>query len=472
MSKSAVRVRFAPSPTGYMHVGGVRTALFNWLFARAQNGSFLLRFEDTDQERLVADAANNIMESLQWLGIDWDEGPQVDGDYGPYWQSQRLHIYRRYAEQLLASGRMYRDWTPPEQLQAMRKEAQQAKRPFKVDRSQLITEGDPQKPHVFRFAIDPDFDPTWDDIVYGAQNHRAATLDDYVCIKSDGWPTYNFANVIDDHEMHISHVLRGDEFLSSTPKFLQLYAALGWKPPRFAHVPPVLGPDKAKLSKRHGALSVLEYRDQGYPPEALINFLATLGWNDGSTQELFTLHELIDRFQLERIQNSPAIFDMQRLEWMSGHHIRQMPTDKLLQQAARFWPPKAAHFDDTYKQHVLALVQERIKYWAELPDLSWFFFRDPDTYPKQLDYDFARQWLPTVIDKLNASDFSEDDLEQRLRALAADYDLKTGQLFQLIRISATGQTAAPGLFETLHVLGKEATLRRLHHVSDTAKNMA
>lgn len=458
------RVRFAPSPTGYVHVGGLRTALFNWLFARAQGGTFVLRFEDTDQQRLIEDAAEYIMDSLDWLGMAWDEGPRAGGDYGPYWQSSRLEGYREHAAALLEQGRIYRDWTPPEDLDAMRKAAQKEKRPFKVDRTHLKTDGSPDEPHVLRFAIDETYDPAWDDMVYGHQSQTANQLDDFVCIKSDGWPTYNFANVIDDHLMRISHVLRGDEFLSSTPKFLQVYAAFGWEAPRFVHVPPVYGPDKAKLSKRHGALGALEYRDYGYLPEALINFLATLGWNDGTTQEIYTPQELRERFSLARIQKSPAVFDSQRLDWINGHHIRRMDLEQLLEKAESFWPEEARSSSRGYKQQVLGLVYERLKYLGELPELTRFFFADPDRYPDQLDTERVAAWLPGVIETLEASDFSEDDLEARLRQLVTNWGIKTGDLFQTIRMATTGQTAAPGLFETMHVLGKETTIRRLRSV--------
>ena len=468
MNNDQIRVRFAPSPTGYMHVGGLRTALFNWLFAKHTAGVFVLRFEDTDQQRLVEGAAEYIMESLNWLGIEWDEGPQTDGGYGPYVQSERLDIYQKYADKLLSEGKLYRDWTPPEELAQMRKAAQKAKQPFKVDRDKLKTDGDLDQPHVLRLAIDQDFDPSWEDVVYGYQQHSATTLDDYVCIKSDGWPTYNFANVIDDHEMEITHVLRGDEFLSSTPKFLQLYSALGWEPPQFVHVPPVLGPDKAKLSKRHGALGALEYRDLGYPAEGLINFLATLGWNDGTTQELFSMSELIDKFELKRVHKSPAIFDQQRLDWMSGHYLRRTSLDDLAKQAEPFWPQSAQEYSPKYKKDVLSLVHERLKYLSELPDVSWFFFTEPEEYPAKLDMDMAKKFIPEIIDTLEDSDFSLEDLEKRLRGLSDKLDVKTGQMFRIIRIGVTGQTAAPGLFETLHTIGKKGSLRRLQKVLDIA----
>jgi glutamyl-tRNA synthetase len=472
MSEQVPRVRFAPSPTGYMHVGGLRTALFNWLFARNQGGTFILRFEDTDQARVIEDAAASIMDSLQWLGLDWDEGPRAGGAHGPYWQSQRLQFYQEHAETLLEQGRIYRDWTLPQDLEAMRKAAQKEKRPFKVDRSQLKTDGSPDEPHVLRFAIDESHDPAWDDVVYGRQSRAGSELDDFVCLKSDGWPTYNFANVVDDHLMDISHVLRGDEFLSSTPKFLQLYAAFGWQTPSFVHVPPVHGPDKTKLSKRHGALGALEYRNWGYLPGALINFLATLGWNDGTTQEIFTPTELIDRFSLARIQKSPAVFDEGRLDWINGHHLRALTLDELARRAKGFWPQFAQEATTNYKRQVLTLVHQRLKYLGELPDLTWFFFTDPAEYPEQLDMDNARQWLPRVLEAIESSDFSEADLEERLRGLVAELDVKTGELFKVIRISITGQTAAPGLFETMHVLGAETTRRRLNTVLSRAREVA
>lgn len=449
---SKVRVRFAPSPTGLLHLGSLRTALFTWLYARQQKGRFILRFEDTDRDRLVPKAIPYTQEALRWLGLDWDEGPLV--------QSQRLKLYRDHAEKLVEQGRAYRDWTPEKDLEAMRKIAQAAGVAFKVDREQLKTGGQLDQPHVIRFAIDPKFNPVWHDMVRGKLSQKGSELDDFVAIKSDGYPTYNFANVVDDHQMEISHVIRGEEFIASTPKFLQLYKALGWTPPQFAHLPPVLGSDKSKLSKRHGAEAALVYRDKGYLPEAITNFLALLGWNDGTEKEIFSPAELITAFSLDRVQRSPAVFDPERLNWFNGIYIRQLSVDQLLERAKGFWPPAAKRFDGQYKKRVLALVQERLKYLAELADLTDFFFTDP-TIDRKLLPKVSKDHLHQARKVLAASTFSEADLEQRLRKLVEDLDTKPGKLFQSIRVAITGETAAPGLFETLAVIGKKRSQERL-----------
>lgn len=452
-----MRTRFAPSPTGLQHLGGIRTALFNWLWAQKNKGQFSLRFEDTDQSRQVREAEGHITETLQWLSIVPDEGPE-NGPHKPYKQSQRLDIYKKYADQLLAAGRMYRDWTPTEELEAMRKQAQTKKRPFRVRANMLNTDGDEKQPHVLRFKIDTGGKTSWPDVIRGKQGVVSDEIDDFIAIKSDGFPTYNFANVIDDHEMEITHVLRGDEFLASTPKHLQVYAALDWEPPQFAHLPPVLGKDKAKLSKRHGAEDALVYRDRGYLPEAIINFLASLGWNDGTEQEIFSRDELIEQFDLSHIQKSPAVFDPKRLEWMNGMHIRRLNLDDLYSRSQDFWPKEADRYDDNYKKQVLSLVQERLKYLAELGELTAFFFTAPQ--PPQLK-DSERSMVAAALDTLKDSDFTESDLEQRLRVLADGLNVSTGELFGALRLVSTGQKVAPGLFETMSVLGKDETLSRL-----------
>ncbi|HSH31217.1 MAG TPA: glutamate--tRNA ligase [Candidatus Saccharimonadales bacterium] len=469
--KTPVRVRFAPSPTGLLNLGGVRSALFNWLFARKHNGVFILRFEDTDRQRYVPEAAQQIQDSLRWLGLEWDEGVDVGGNFGPYTQSERLDKYRRYADELLKKGALYRCWCSPERLSDLRHQAQLTKTAFKYDRYCLDHPSDPATPHVLRFQI-PD-DPgeiKWDDAVKGPVSFKTADIDDFVALKSDGFPTYHLANVIDDHAMGISHVLRADEWLSSTPKHVLLYQAFGWDPPVFAHLPAVLGQDKTKkLSKRHGAKPVLEYRDEGYLPDAVINFLAGLGWNagDGSTKEIYTRPELIEAFSLERVQTSPAVFDPERLSWLNGVYIRSLSIDALLKQAETFWPEDAKNYDKQYKQSVLTLVQERLKFLAELPELTDFFFSDPTQQPfdqlKQLDPSDTKAYLKASLELVGETSFTHQELEAALRGLADKLKTKPGQLFGVIRVAITGKTAAPGLFETMLVLRRETVLRRLKH---------
>ncbi len=473
MSKPT-RVRFAPSPTGYLHVGSIRSGLFNWLWARHTGGVSILRIEDTDRARLVEGAVDQINDSLESLGITPDEGPRQGGNYGPYLQSERLDIYREHADKLLETGALYRCWCTSERLDALRTAAQKAGQAFKYDRHCLtpanqLTEAEP---HVLRFKIPETPDViSWDDAVRGHMEFKITELDDFVAIKSDGYPTYHFANVVDDQLMEISHVLRADEWLPSTPKHLLLFSAFGWDCPIYAHLPPVQGPDgKKKLSKRDGAQSVGEYIAAGYLPEALMSFLASLGWNDGTTQEIYSPTELIHKFTLDRIQKSPAMFDLERLTWINGKLIREMSPETLLERSTGFWPADAAKFSPQYRIQALELVQERLKYLAELPELTDFFFTKP-TYADGIlatEAHSGRYASPTFIELLTKtkttlqnSDFTIEQLETWLRQLAVDLDVKPGTLFSAIRIATTGKKAAPGLFETLHVLGREICLARL-----------
>lgn len=464
----AVRVRFAPSPTGSLHLGSIRSALFNWLWAQKNQGSFILRIEDTDRERLVPEAAAQISASLKWLGLEWGEGMGKGGESGPYIQSERLVLYRQHAEQLVARGQLYPCWCSPERLGELRQAAQKAQHPFKYDRHCLTHPGDPNQPHVLRFKVPGQQTITWMDAVKGKLEFASSDLDDWVAIKSDGYPTYNYANVIDDHLMRISQVIRGEEFVSSTPKHLLLYQAYGWTPPQFAHVPPVLGPDKVKLSKRHGAKAVLEYRDLGFLPEAVINYLALLGWNegDGTTQELYSVAELVEKFSLERIQKSPAVFDAARLEWMNGHYLRQLPPAELAKRAEAFWPAEAQGALAAYRHQVLALLQERLKYFAELPELSQFFFTAPPaTEVKRLltEPDSAKYLRFALQTVQELPQFDLAHLEGALAASVIKRELGVSRqpVFATLRIALSGRTEAPGLPQTMAVLGQERVVERL-----------
>lgn len=449
-----VRVRFAPSPTGFLNLGGVRSALFNWLFARHHQGHFFLRLEDTDRTRYVPESAKQIAESLDWLGIIPDEKPLV--------QSERLEIYSKKATELQDKGWLYPCWCSSERLEKLRSEAQAKKIAFKYDRHCLNQPGDKSTPHVLRFKVPAaPKEISWDDAVKGMVAVPIETIDDFVALKSDGFPTYHFANVVDDHLTETSHVLRADEWLSSTPKHLLLYQAFTWEPPVFAHLPAVLGADGSKkLSKRHGAKSVLEYRDEGFLPEAVINFVAMLGWNEGegSTKEIYTGEELVKAFSLNRVQKSPAVFDAERLTWMNGLYIRGMDIDELAKRAEMFWPKSAAKYDEAYKKEVLKLEQERLKFLAELPELTDFFFEDP-----QIAKEAFSKWpkAAELLDEATNCVKTWEDLESRFRASSEKLGVKPGDLFMVTRIAITGSTVSPGLFETMKVLGKETTLRRL-----------
>lgn len=468
----AVRTRFAPSPTGYLHVGGIRTALFAWLLARQNGGQFILRLEDTDKSREVAGSDQHIIDSLQALGLQYDEGPDIGGPFAPYRQSERLPSYQKWAQQLIDTGRAYADPFTPEEVQAFRAQAQQAKRPF------LYRQHRPDNPPAWdgsrplRFKSDPQ-PYRWHDAVMGDLSTGPEVIDDFILIKSDGYPTYNFAHIVDDAEMKVTHIIRGQEFLASVPNYLNLYDALGIDREKltFATMPHILGPDgKKKLSKRDGARDVLDYIRDGYLPEALLNFIATLGWNDGTEQEIFSVDELVKKFSLQRVQRSGARFDEQRLLWMNGAHIRGLSLDDLFVRCQDYWTDEAASYDDTYKKQVLALVQDRLKYLAELPELTLFFFKDlpvnselidGNKQLKKLDKTELKQLLEQGRQSLVQSDFSAADLTTRLNDLLTQTGQKPGVLFSLIRIATTQAPASPALAETLMVLGKERSLKRI-----------
>lgn len=457
------RTRYAPSPTGLQHPGGIRTALFAWLWARHSGGKFLLRIEDTDKAREAEGALEYLYESLKWLGLDWDEEPLK--------QSERLAIYKKYALQLIESGHAYADPYTAEEIEAFRERAKADKKPFlyRDHRPDNPPEWDGSQP--LRFRVPELKAYTWQDAVRDKLSAGPEALDDFILIKSDGYPTYNFAHIVDDHEMEITHVLRGEEFIASTPKFLSVHEAFGWQPPVFGTMPLVLGREGGKkLSKRDGSVAILDYRGQGYLPDALNNFLATLGWNDGTEQEIFTTAELIEKFSLERIQHSPARFDIERLMSINAQHIRRKSLEDLLQEAVRFWPPEASSSSDDYKKQVLGLVQERLRHLSELPELTSFFFTDLPVDPSlidsskqlsQLPKSQLKQLLEASSTELELSDFSAEDLQDKLNQLRETTGQKPAVLFSLIRIATTQSPASPALADSLAVLGKETVLRRI-----------
>ncbi len=467
---STVRTRFAPSPTGYLHVGNLRTGFFAWLVARHAGGQFVLRLEDTDKEREVAGADEHLIASLKALGVDWNEGFDIGGPFAPYRQSDRLDHYKKWAQKLIDAGRAYADPYTPAEVQAFREQAQAAKRPF------LFRNHRPESPAPWdgttplRFKSEPKPYRLHDEVM-GDLSAGPEVIDDFILIKSDGYPTYNFAHIVDDAEMEITHVIRGQEFIASVPNYLNLYEALGLTPPIMATMPHILGPDgQKKLSKRDGAKDVLDYIRDGFLPEALVNFIASLGWNDGTEQEIFSREELIEKFSLERVGRSGAKFDEQRLLWMNGHYIRALPLDDLYQIVADFWPAEAASRDDAYKKQVLGLIQERLKYCKELPELTAFFFKDLPINMELIDdnkqlkkyaHSELKSWLAQSRDALAQTDFQSVILAAKLNDLLAQTGQKPGVLFSLIRIATTQSPASPGLAETLAVLGKETALRRI-----------
>lgn len=481
----SIRTRFAPSPTGYLHVGGVRTALFAWLLARQGKGAFILRLEDTDQAREVKGAEKHLIDSLKVLGITYDEGPDIGGPYKPYKQSERLDTYKTWADKLLASGRAYVDPFTPQQVQAFREQAQADKQPFlyRNHRPSLelrtasrpdaqMTDGSDdwygKKP--LRFKSDPK-DYVWMDAVMGERHAGAEAIDDFVLIKSDGFPTYNFAHIVDDAEMQITHIIRGQEFLASTPNYLNLYEALGIPPPVIASVPPIMNEaGNKKLSKRDGAKDTLEYINEGIPVEAFLNFIASLGWNDGTEQEIFSVQELIDKFSLDRVQNSGARFDEKRLAWISGAHIRAMDLEDLYKETTDYWPEVSLSYDENYKKQVLGLIQERLKYYSEIPELTQFFFEDLPVNPdlisshkqlKKLNEGELKNLLEESRDKLQNTDWNAHAISETLNQLLDSTGQKPAVLFSLIRVATTQSPASPALAESLEVLGKERSLQRI-----------
>lgn len=467
---TTVRTRFAPSPTGFLHVGGIRTALFAWLLARQNQGAFILRFEDTDQKREVGGAREHLILSLKTLGLTYDEGPDIGGPFAPYTQSERLEHYQQWAQKLIAKGRAYADPYSAAEVQAFRDQARANKKPF------LYRNHRPAEPPVWdgsvplRFKSEPQA-YAWHDAVMGDLSTGPEVVDDFILVKSDGFPTYNFAHIIDDLEMEITHVMRGQEFLASVPNYLNLYEALEITPPVLATMPHVMAESGTKkLSKRDGAKDVLDYIRDGYLPETLVNFIASLGWNDGSEQELFTVDELITKFSLDHVQRSGARFDEKRLDWMNGAKIRELALDDLYARSVSFWPGSASNSDQQYRQQVLGLIQERLKYFAEIPALTDFFFADLPLNPtlinqnKQLKKFSAVElagWLKASRESLAISDFSATDLTNRLNELLVSTGQKPGVLFSLIRIATTQAPASPGLAETMALLGKTRCLDRI-----------
>lgn len=468
---NTIRTRFAPSPTGFLHVGNVRAALYPWLIARQSGGTFILRVEDTDRAREVKGAIDVMHQTLNWLGMTWDEGPDIGGPYGPYLQTERTEIYRTWAQKLIDKGLAYADPYTPEEVQAFRDQAKAEKRAF------LYRDHRPENPPAWdgsqplRFKIPEIKSYQWHDAIMGDLSAGPEALDDFILIKSDGLPTYNFAHIIDDHEMKVTHVIRGLEYIASTPKYLALYEALEIPVPILAHAPHIMAADgKKKLGKRDGAKSILDYKAQGILPEAMLNFLASLGWNDGTEQEIFSREELIAKFSLDRVQRSGARFDEQRLLWMNGHYIRNLSIDELYELAQDYWQPEVGDASESYKRAVLSLIQERLKYLAEIPELTNFFFTDlpvnielidGNKQLKKFEHGELKALLQEARNVIAASNFTVEDLTNKLNSLLETTGQKPGVLFSLIRIATTQAPFSPSLADTMSVLGQATVLRRI-----------
>jgi glutamyl-tRNA synthetase len=458
-----VRVRFAPSPTGHLHVGGARTALFNWAFARRHHGVFILRIEDTDVERSTEEYLASVLDALIWLGLDWDEGPPTPG----YRQSERLEIYRAHAERLLAEGRAYRCRCTAAELDALRKAAQARGETFRYPGTCRAANVPASEPHALRLRVPDEGQTVVEDLLHGPVVFDHSQLDDWILVRTDGTPTYNFGVVVDDVTMKITHVIRGDDHLSNTPRQVQCYRALGYPTPAFAHVPMIFGPDKSRLSKRHGATSVQAFREAGIVAEALFNYLARLGWSHGD-QEIFSREEVATHFDLAHVGQAAAIFDRTKLEWLSQHWIKTLPAAALAERLPPFLEraglPVPA--DRAWLARVVATLQERAKTLVEMAESAAFYFRPPAAYDPQAT---AKFWTPEaparyalLVKRLEAhADMDPAALEALYRGLAAELGLKLVDLAQLTRIALTGRAASPPIFEIIGILGKEETLRRL-----------
>jgi len=473
-----IRTRFAPSPTGVMHVGGVRTALFAWLIAQKDKGVFILRIEDTDKVREVAGSIEQIINSLHWLGINWQEGVDVGGPNAPYLQSERLDIYREWANKLVANGRAYADPYSKEQLEEFRNTAKANKTPFlyRNHRPSDLPIWDGSQPLRFKSEPKPYI---WIDAVMGQLSTGPEAIDDFILIKSDGYPTYNFCHIIDDMLMGVTHVLRSQEFISSTPKFLNLYEALEIQRPILATLPYVMAIDgKKKLGKRDGAKDVLEYASEGYLPEAMMNFLATLGWNDGSEQEIFASDELIEKFSLERVQKSPARFDEKRLLWLNGQWIRKLTLDDLYERTKDFWPESAKEASESMRKQVLELVQDRLKTLADLPILTSYFFAEPTPDWKMITENkflgkFPNNEIVSLLKSTKAelltTNFDANSIQETLNKLLEITGQKPVILFSIIRLAMSWAPFSPALNETLVVLGPDTVQTRLQVAIKTAE---
>jgi glutamyl-tRNA synthetase len=479
-----VRVRFAPSPTGLLHIGGLRTALYNYLFARKHDGDFVLRIEDTDRSRYVDEAEGDIMSALEWTQLEYDEGPETGGDHAPYRQSERSELYREYAEKLVEADAAYYAFDTEEELAEMREQgegstAYDASTRLDMRNSLTMTPDEVGRrieageDYVVRLKVPQRDTIQFKDEVRGAVSFDASEVDDQVLLKSDGMPTYHLANIVDDHLMEISHVIRGEEWLSSTPKHVLMYEALGWEPPTFAHLPLIMSPEGGKLSKRDAdrlgiPVYVNDYRKAGYEPNGLVNFLALLGWNPGTEQELFTREEMIEAFSLERVGASGVQFDLDKLKWVNEHYVRDLSLDELAERARPVVEEEGYEVSDDRLHTICSLVQERVQVAPEVVTENRYFFEAPDEYEEA---GVEKRWKDESADlllkyaerleALDEDDFDTDTVETELRDLADEEDVGAGAIIHPARLAVSGRSYGPGVFGLLAAVGKEACIRRM-----------
>src|ERR671911_116957 len=475
---SRIRVRFAPSPTGRLHVGSVRTALFNWLFARKNGGTFVLRIEDTDLERSTEESVEQLGRSMRWIGLDWDEGPGAGGPHPPYRQTERFDLYREAAKKLLDSGAAYYDFATPEELAGLRERARaEGRQPIYTggeyrerDPDETREKIEAGEPYTVRFKTPREGQTVVEDVIRGPVTFENANLEDFVLMKSTNTPTYNFAAVVDDAEMEISHVIRGDDHLSNTPRQILLYNALRRELPAFAHVPQVLGPDKKKLSKRHGSASVEDFAEQGILPEALFNYLALLGAGYAADEEIFTPEELAERFRIDRVSGNPAVFDEKKLRSVNAVYLRRKSPEELADLAAHMLVESGAvaeeELDRARLEDIMDLLKERIALTTEIPDSVGYFYGgslvyDEAEFEKQFGKEFVRENFPELVERLKAlPEWTETAIEEEVRGLAAEKEKGARHLIHPLRFAVTGRTVSAGLFETMHLLGRKRSLLR------------
>ena len=482
MDTPKIRVRYAPSPTGMLHVGGVRTALFNWLFARKNDGDFVLRIEDTDLERSTEESVEQLKRSLRWIGLDWDEGPEIGGPHSPYSQTGRFDIYREAAQRLIESGGAYYDFATTEELAELRDKARrEGRQPIytggeyrDMDPDEALKRVRQGEDHTVRFKTPREGQTVVEDVIRGPVTFENVNLEDFVLMKSTNTPTYNFAAAVDDAEMEISHVIRGDDHLSNTPRQILIYEALGYNLPAFAHVPQVLGPDKKKLSKRHGAVGVEEFAEQGILPEALFNYLALLGAGYAADEEIFTPQEMAERFRLDRVSGNPAVFDETKLLSINQVYIRKQSPEELAMQAAPMLAeagvadPEELGRDMPRLIQIMELLKERISRTIDIPDAVGYFYGesldyDPEEFQKQFGKEFVQENFAELRDRLAAlQEWNEASTEEAIRGLAAEKGKGARHLIHPLRFATTGRTVSAGLFETLALLGRDRSLLRMN----------
>ncbi|ADD02146.1 glutamyl-tRNA synthetase [Thermoanaerobacter italicus Ab9] len=474
-----VRVRFAPSPTGSLHIGGARTALFNWLFARHYGGKFILRVDDTDLQRSTKESMKGILDGLKWLGIDWDEGP--------IYQSQRLDEYRKFANKLLDEGKAYYCFCTKEELEEMRRRAENEGRPFmytgkcrNLTREQIEEYLKKGKRPVIRLKVPSEGKTIVHDIIRGDVEFDNSTIDDFIIMKSDNMPTYNFATVVDDYQMGITHVIRAEEHLSNTPKQILIYESLGLETPQFAHVSMVLAPDRSKLSKRHGATSVQEFEEQGYLPEAIVNYITLLGWMPKDGEEIFDVSKSIKEFTLERVSKNPAVYDVQKLTWINGHYIRNYDLDKLTEAVIPFLKAKnfiVEDFDYEYIKKIVSTVREREKTLVDIADAMSYYFTEVNEYEeKGVKKYFTKEKVAEILKKAaetlkEVEPFDKFTTEKVYRTLVEELQISSGELFHPTRLAISGRTFGPGLFDIMELLGKERTIQRIEKALDFIEKM-